>query len=90
MSINGIDRTSYINNVYKLNANKATNKVEEVKNTDTIEISSLGKTLNEYSNDSTVDNTKKIADIRSQIANGTYNVDAKLTAQSILDNIKEE
>ena len=28
-------------------------------------------------------------DLKEKIANGTYNVDAKLTAQSIMDSIKE-
>ena len=32
---------------------------------------------------------RKIKELKAKIQNGTYNVDAKLTAQSILNNIKE-
>ena len=36
-----------------------------------------------------MDNSKKIQELKNQINNRTYNVDAKLTARSILDTIKE-
>ena len=39
--------------------------------------------------DFNIDNSAKIEELKAKIQNGTYNVDAKLTAQSILNNIKE-
>ena len=39
--------------------------------------------------DFNIDNSAKIEELKVKIQNGTYNVDAKLTAQSILNNIKE-
>ena len=88
MKIQGIN-TQNIISTYKNNIGRNTEKVERVNSKDTIEISALGKTLNNYSLDSTsLDRSAKIEKIKSQIDNGTYNVDAKLTAQSIIDTIK--
>ena len=39
--------------------------------------------------DFNIDNSAKIEELKAKIQNGTYNVDAKLTAQSIMDSIKE-
>lgn len=88
MSIERINRQSYIN-AYNSNSKKTVDKVSKPKEVDRIEISSLGKSLKDYSLDTNVDNTKKIAEIKSKIDNGTYNVDARLTARSILNAMKE-
>lgn len=88
MSIDRINRPMYIN-AYNSNYNKPAEKVNKIKeDVDRIEISQLGKSLMDYSLDKNIDNTKKIEEIKSEIDNGTYTVDAKLTAQSILDAIK--
>lgn len=88
MNIKGIGSHNVIN-LYNKNNNKIVEKEKVVSSKDTIEISKLGKSLNNYAfDDVNVDNTKKIAEIKSQIEKGTYNVDAKLTAQSIIDVIK--
>lgn len=88
MKIQGIN-TQNIISTYKNHIGRNTEKVERVNSKDTIEISALGKTLNNYSLDSTsLDRSAKIEKIKYQIDNGTYNVDAKLTAQSIIDNMK--
>ena len=88
MSINGIGNKIYIN-MYNSNSNKVTTKTSETKESDRIEISSIGKSLNEYSLNSDIDNVKKIADIKSKVESGTYSVDAKLTAKSLLNTMKE-
>ncbi|MDS0524126.1 flagellar biosynthesis anti-sigma factor FlgM [Clostridium sp. SHJSY1] len=88
MNIKGIGSHNVIN-LYNKNSNKIVEKEKIVKSKDTIEISNIGKSLNEYAfDDVNIDNTKKIAEIKSKIEKGTYNVDAKLTAQSIIDVIK--
>lgn len=88
MNIKGIGSHNVIN-LYNKNSNKIVEKEKVVSSKDTIEISKLGKSLNNYAfDDVKVDNTKKIAEIKSKIEKGTYNVDAKLTAQSIIDVIK--
>ncbi|MBS5926275.1 MAG: flagellar biosynthesis anti-sigma factor FlgM [Clostridium sp.] len=89
MNINGINSNNVIN-LYSKNKNRVsqTKKVNNVS--DRIEISKLGKSLTNYTLEGVnVDNSKKIQELKNQINNGTYNVDAKLTARSILDTIKE-
>ena len=88
MSIDRINRQSFIN-AYNSNSNKAVKSVDKVKNVDTIEISSLGKSLKDYSSDNNIDNAKKVAEIKSKVDSGTYSVNARLTAQSLLNSIKE-
>lgn len=89
MNINGINSNNVIN-LYSKNKNRVsqTKKVNNVS--DRIEISKLGKSLTNYTLEGVnVDNSKKIQELKNQINNWTYNVDAKLTARSILDTIKE-
>lgn len=89
MNINSI-RTQNVSNIYASNTAKRVNAAEKTVQKDTLEISELGKTLSMYDDPSVkIDNSAKIAELREKIANGTYNVDAKLTAQSIMSAIKE-
>lgn len=90
MNIKGIGLQNIVN-LYTRNNNKITSKDSVKRSNDTIEISNIGKQLNTYSfDDIHIDNSAKIAALRNKIQNGTYNVDAKLTAQSIIDIIKEK
>ncbi|MDO5518826.1 MAG: flagellar biosynthesis anti-sigma factor FlgM, partial [Clostridium sp.] len=41
-----------------------------------------------YSLTSDINNAQKVADIKSKVEAGTYNVDARLTAKSILNYMK--
>lgn len=88
MSINRINRQSYIT-AYNSNTNKNVDKINKTKDIDRIEISSLGRSLNDHSLDKSIDNTKKVAEIKSKVESGTYSVDARLTARSLLDAMKE-
>jgi Anti-sigma-28 factor, FlgM. len=88
MSIDRISRSTYIN-AYNSNSSKAIEKTKKTDDVDRIEISELGKSLKGYSLDSNIQNAKKIADIKNKIDSGTYNVDARLTARSLLDAMKE-
>lgn len=89
MSIDRINRQAYIN-AYNSNSNKNVGKVTKAKEVDRIEISELGKSLKNYSLDSSTVNTQKIAEIKNRIDGGTYNVDARLTAKSLLNVMKEQ
>lgn len=90
MNIKGIGLRNIVN-LYAKNSNKVASKDSVKRSNDTIEISNIGKQLNTYSfDDIHIDNSAKIAALRNKIENGTYNVDAKLTAQSIIDIIKEK
>lgn len=88
MSINRINRQSFIN-AYNSNSNKCVKNVTKAKTFDTIEISSLGKSLKDYSLDNNIDNAKKIAEIKNKVDSGTYSIDARITARSILNAMKE-
>ncbi|ETJ19563.1 Regulator of flagellin synthesis, flgm [human gut metagenome] len=88
MSINRINRQSFIN-AYNSNSNKCVKNVTKAKTFDTIEISSLGKSLKDYSSDNNIDNAKKIAEIKNKVDSGTYSIDARITARSILNAMKE-
>lgn len=87
MKVEGISSQSIINS-YQKNNNRTINKVQRSNSTDSIEISDIGKSLKNYSLDvSDVNRSATIEEIRNKISNGTYNIDAKFTAQSILDYI---
>ncbi len=88
MSIERINRQPYIN-AYNSNSGKTVEKVKKTKEVDRIEISELGKSLKDYSLTSDIGNVKKVADIKARIENGTYSVDARLTAKSLLNAMKE-
>ena len=89
MNINGV-RTQGVTNIYASNGAKRIKETNTDIGKDKIEISELGRNLSMYDNvDFNIDNSAKIEELKSKIQNGTYNVDAKLTAQSILNNIKE-
>lgn len=89
MNINGV-RTQGIANIYASNGAKRVKETNTDIGKDKIEISELGRNLSMYDNvDFNIDNSAKIEELKVKIQNGTYNVDAKLTAQSILNNIKE-
>ncbi len=89
MSIDRINRQSFIN-AYNTSSNKSVKNVNKTKTFDTIEISSLGKSLKNYSMDSNINSARKVAEIKTQIDSGTYNIDARLTARSILNAMKGE
>lgn len=88
MNINKIYGTSFIN-AYNKNVCTKISKGNENTSKDTIEISDFAKTLSDYHNTQSIDNEKKISEIKDKIQNGTYNVDAKLTAKSILKEIND-
>ena len=89
MNINGV-RTQGVANIYASNGAKRIKETNTDIGKDKIEISELGRNLSMYDNvDFNIDNSAKIEELKAKIQNSTYNVDAKLTAQSILNNIKE-
>lgn len=89
MSIDRINRPTYINS-YSANCNKNIDKVAKTENVDRIEISELGKSLKDYHLDNNNISVKKIAEIKNRVDSGTYNIDARLTAESLLNAMKEQ
>lgn len=89
MKINNVGVNKVINlyNVNKKNVDKST----AVEKKDTVEISSLGKSLSSLSLDGNFENSaKKIEALRNEVSQGTYKPDSRLVAQKMLDIIKEK
>lgn len=91
MDVKGIGSHNIINLYNKNNNNSKVASKEAVKKSlDTIEISSLGKSLTDFSLEGlNINSPSKIAELKSKVESGTYNVDAKLTAKSMINFIKE-
>ncbi|HCW53653.1 MAG TPA: flagellar biosynthesis protein FlgM [Clostridium sp.] len=87
MSIDRINKQSFIT-TYNINSKRNVEKVNRINNIDTVEISALGKSLKDYSMVNDINNAKKVAEIKRKVDAGTYNVDARLTARSILNYMK--
>jgi negative regulator of flagellin synthesis FlgM len=86
MKIDGVKNN--VINFYKSNATKIESK-GTVSKKDTIELSSVGKSLSSLSLDSKLVNSKeKIEAIRNQVTQGTYKMDSTLTAKKIIDIMK--
>ena len=86
MKIDGIKPN--VINLYKKNTAKAEVKVTKTPK-DTISLSAEGKSLSALALDGkSVHSNEKIAAIKNKVNNGTYNVDSKLVAKRIIDNMK--
>lgn len=88
MNIKGIGYTNGINQYNKVASNKV-NKLEKTEVLDRIELSKEARILSGYTIDESLyDNSKKIAEIKNKIQNGTYNVDANLLSKALVDSMK--
>ncbi|AGK97799.1 flagellar biosynthesis anti-sigma factor FlgM [Clostridium pasteurianum] len=91
MKINGVGlgKVLQMYNNNRVNKNVSENKTAEKSTKDSLEISKLGKSLSAYSTEDNFGTSKaKLAEIKKQVENGTYNRDSKLVAQKLLDHIK--
>lgn len=89
MNIKGIGSPTAVNYYNKV-ASSRIEKTDNVKTSDRIELSEAAKILNDYAVEtSSYDKAAKVEEIKNKILNGTYNIDAKLTAKSMLDVMKE-
>jgi negative regulator of flagellin synthesis FlgM len=86
MKIDGVKNN--VISFYKNNTSKIESKANVLKK-DTIELSSLGKSLSTLSlGGKLVNSEEKIEGIRNEIMQGTYKMDSKLTAKRIIDIMK--
>ena len=88
MNIKGI---GYINGIdqYKKVASNKVNKPEKTEVSDRIELSKEARILSGYTIDESLyDNSKKIAEIKNKIQNGTYNVDSNLLSKALVDSMR--
>lgn len=62
--------------------------INKTNNIYAIENLALKKSLKDYSMINDINREKKIAEIKSRIEAGTYNIDPRLTAMSMLNHMK--
>lgn len=87
MKVEGVNLNNVIN-IYKKVKNVEGKKVNNVSN-DSVQISSIGKSLSNYSIESDLfKSDEKINALRNQISQGTYNKSSELTAKKMIDIIK--
>ncbi|MBU3159066.1 flagellar biosynthesis anti-sigma factor FlgM [Clostridium frigoris] len=86
MKIDGVKPN--VVNFYKKNTVKAEVKATKAPK-DTISLSAEGKSLSALAlGGKSVNSSEKIAAIKNKVNNGTYNMDSKLVAKRIIDNMK--
>lgn len=87
MKVNGINPNKVIN-LYSEHK-KTIEKKDQVQKNDTVQISSIGKSLSSYPLDDKFINSKeKIERLTNEVKNGTYNIDSKLVAAKIIEEMK--
>lgn len=88
MKITGTSVNNVIN-IYDRNRNHIEKSKEVQTKKDYIEISKLGKSLSTFgSEEISGASPEKIEQIRMEVSKGTYNVDARLVAQKMIDLMK--
>jgi len=88
MNIKGIGYASGINQYNRVSSNKI-NKLEKREVSDRIELSQEAKILKNYAIDeSAFDNSQKVLEIKNKLQNGTYDINGRLLAQSLLDTMR--
>ena len=88
MKVTGTSVNNVINLYDKNKSHIEKNKEIQTKK-DYIEISQLGKSLSAFgSEEISGASPEKIEKLRMEVAKGTYNVDAKLVAQKMIDIMK--
>lgn len=88
MNINSIGPNKVIS-IYSANK-KETVKETQKTTSDSIEISSLGKSLSNASISNEFElSPERLEKLKNEVQSGTYRPDAKLVAQKMLDSIKE-
>ncbi|MBU5454620.1 flagellar biosynthesis anti-sigma factor FlgM [Caproiciproducens sp. MSJ-32] len=88
MNIKGIGYMSGINQYNRVSSNKIS-KLEKRDVSDRIELSQEAKLLKNYAIDeSAFNNSQKIIEIKNRIQNGTYDINSRILAQSLLDAMR--
>ena len=80
LSVNELNKYNKVNKVTKIS------EVSQIK--DTIEITKEGKILSSYVSEPLADKSARIQQLKDLIASGTYNVDPKLTAKSMINSME--
>lgn len=87
MKINSIKFTN-VDNIYKTKKLGVENINNKNNKSDSVQISDLGKYLNEVNISKEDVNMDKVNDIKKRIENGTYSVDSKALAKKIIERME--
>ena len=89
MDINGVNSMKPLQ-LYKNNSGKAVKETTAmVATNDSLEISTIGKKLSTYSIDDNFNaSADKVSAVKNSVENGTYNINSKLVAQKMYDQMK--
>lgn len=85
MKVERLFSVNELNKYNKVNKINKTNEVAQIK--DRIEITDEAKVLSSYAAEPLDNKSARIEEIKRQIAEGTYNIDSRLTAKSMLSSI---
>ncbi|MGL5755000.1 MAG: flagellar biosynthesis anti-sigma factor FlgM [Paraclostridium sp.] len=86
MKVNNNTKIAF-NNIYKMDKLKNYNENKSKNNTDTVEISDLGKYLSKVNSKEETINMEKIDRLKQQIESGTYKIDSRALAKKIIEKL---
>lgn len=86
MKVNNNTKIAF-NNIYKMDKLKNNNESKNKNNTDTLEISDLGKYLSKVNSKEEAMDMEKINRLKKQIESGTYKVDSRALAKKIIEKL---
>lgn len=81
------DKHIAFNSIYKMDKLKNNNENKSQNNTDSVQISELGKYLSKVSSKEESMDMEKINRLKQQIENGTYKVDSRILAKKIVEKL---
>lgn len=81
------DKHVVFNSIYKMDKLKSNNESKNKNNTDSVQISDLGKYLSKVNSKEESMDMEKINRLKNEIESGTYKVDSRLLAKKIVEKL---
>lgn len=81
------DKHVVFNSIYKMNKLKNNNENKSQNNTDSVQISDLGKYLSKVNSKEEPMDMEKINRLKNEIESGTYKVDSRILAKKIVEKL---
>lgn len=81
------DKHVVFNSIYKMDKLKNNNENKNKNNTDSVQISDLGKYLSKVNSKEEPMDMEKINRLKNEIESGTYKVDSRILAKKIVEKL---
>lgn len=81
------DKHVVFNSIYKMDKLKNNNENKSQNNTDSVQISDLGKYLSKVNSKEEPMDMEKINRLKNEIESGTYKVDSRVLAKKIVEKL---